>query len=83
MTTNLRRHSEGVFIRYDLVKAGDVLLARSGDKFSSAISFGTRGPYSHAAIWLPALPSGAESPILILVESDDLGVGETPLKESN
>lgn len=72
----------GYFVRCDLLQAGDVLLTKSiggtwkDRRISDAIADLTEGTYSHAAIWLPvAEPSLSDT--LLLVESEDLGVGLT------
>jgi hypothetical protein len=66
----------GYFLRSSELKVGDVLLTRSPDKSSTAISWATGGPYSHAGIWLPLTSNPSQ---LILVESEDYGVGPTAL----
>lgn len=68
-----------VFVRTDKVRAGDVLLSRDRSIISELIALGSRGDYSHAAIWL-AGPATEGS--IMLAESDELGVGWTPLAMS-
>jgi hypothetical protein len=67
----------------DLVRAGDVLLTQGVGRDAVAIALGTGGPFSHAAIWLPRVGNvGNRQRIahLELFESEDLGVGATPLQ---
>jgi hypothetical protein len=71
-------------LRLDQVRAGDVLLTR-GRSFEAAVIAGlSGGPWSHAALWVPADPEYRLGNVqhwlaLQLIESDDLGVGDTPL----
>lgn len=84
------------FLDLDVVRPGDVLLSRGRDRFSWLIAIATGGLYSHAAVFLPfrysrgSLDSAdaadfgcidLDSTDLILVESDDHGVGKTFLRQ--
>jgi hypothetical protein len=67
----------------ELLRAGDVLLTRGVGREAVAIAMGTGGPFSHAAIWLPRVGNTLNAQriaYLELFESEDLGLGATPLQ---
>ena len=69
-----------LFVHYDRIEPGDVLLTRGAGMEAAAIAISTIGPYSHAALWLPFKRPGIpdlvpDSIVPARVESDDFGVG--------
>ena len=66
----------GPFVRLDQIRPGDVLLTRGTASRSRMVSWKTGGQYSHAAIWLPVEEGSSPE----LAESEELGVGFTPLR---
>jgi len=70
-TSAIAGASSGLYVDCRMLRPGDVLLSRGHGKPASAIAAWTNGPYSHAAIVV------SDS---WLFESDDVGVGYTPLE---
>jgi hypothetical protein len=71
-----------LFVRFDLIEPGDVLLTRGADSRSLAIAISTVGPYSHAALWLPLESPGIpdlipDRIVMFRAESAGSGVGPT------
>lgn len=73
--TNAQLAEFAPFLKMGVVRAGDVLLTRGRGAESAVIAAVTGGQFSHAALWLPL----RDSPTPALIESEDLGVGFTPL----
>jgi hypothetical protein len=81
-----------LFLRFDLIQPGDVLLTRSASREALAIAGATvgvtaalwGGGFSHAALWIPYRNEDVARVIpdhtgLLLAEADDFGVGITRL----
>jgi hypothetical protein len=68
-----------LYLRFDKISYGDVLLTRSGTGEGFVIAGITKGRFSHAALWLPyrneSLGLVPEHIGLLLAEADDAGVG--------
>jgi hypothetical protein len=58
-----------------VVQPGDVLLTYGNSVTSKGIFIATRGPFSHAEVWMPAI--GPDD--VMLAEADGLGVSFTPM----
>ena len=61
------------YLIIEKIRPGDVLLTRGTTPRASLIAYGTKGRYSHAALWV--IPK--EGAIPILMEADSVGVGPT------
>lgn len=61
------------YLIIEKLRSGDVLLTRGTTPRAGLIAYGTKGQYSHAALWV--VPK--EGVIPILMEADSVGVGPT------